>query len=238
MITSASAGPTRKLEPPAEVQAEEIQEGQRDQRADDRAGPVGSVHSDVHPAAVLRRDHLVDRRVDRRVLPADARARDEPGQVQERHPARPGAGRRRGQAAADQVDRQGHREQLLAAELVRQLAEEQRPDYLPHQVDSGDPADGGRRQMQRLRLGERRRHRARKRDLQPVQHPGCAQRHDQPGMEPGPWKPVHPRRDQAPDRRRGSLLRYGHRCVSFPPVPTSGWRTTHASQWSKPPNSK
>ena len=50
----------------------------------------------------------------------------------------------RGERVAGQVDAQGDDEQVLAAERVGQLAEEQRAEHLAEQVDGGDGADLGR----------------------------------------------------------------------------------------------
>ncbi len=60
-------------DPPAPDRRDVVERHKRDDRAEERAGPVGAVDGEVHPAAVLRGDHLVDGRVDRGVLAADAR---------------------------------------------------------------------------------------------------------------------------------------------------------------------
>jgi hypothetical protein len=87
------------------------------------APPVRPVDRDVDAPAVLGRDQLVDRRVDRRVLPADTGSGDESA-----HEVPHGVHRERRQDGADQVDEQRENEQLLAAEAVGELTEEQRPD--------------------------------------------------------------------------------------------------------------
>jgi len=67
---------------PAEAKNQEGRQG-----ADGRAEPVGAVDPDIGAAPVARGRHLVDRRVDRRVLAADAHAGDDPGRVQVDDPA-------------------------------------------------------------------------------------------------------------------------------------------------------
>ena len=52
-----------------------IEQPRRGQRAERGADPEAAVDREVDAAAHARRDQLVDRRVDRRVLAADARAR-------------------------------------------------------------------------------------------------------------------------------------------------------------------
>ena len=140
-------------DPPAERGRDVVQGNQGDDGAEERAGPVGAVDRDVHPAPELGRDHLVDGRVDRRVLTADAHAGDDPGAVQEDEPV-PALGRQRGQPGPDQVDRQGDQEQVLAAQLVRQLPEEQRADDLADQVPGGDVRDRAGRHVQRVVQGQ------------------------------------------------------------------------------------
>jgi hypothetical protein len=97
---------------------EVVQEDVGHERAQDCAGPVGAVDPDVDPAPVLRGHHLIDRRVDRRVLAADAHPGDEPGDVEEHQPAGVVPGHERGQAGADQVQQQGEDEQPFAPAVV------------------------------------------------------------------------------------------------------------------------
>ena len=91
-------------DPPAEGGRDVVQGVQGHDGAEEGAGPVGAVDRDVHPAPVPGRDHLVDGRVDRRVLTSDAHPGDHPGQVQEDEPVA-ALRRGRGQAGPDQVDR-------------------------------------------------------------------------------------------------------------------------------------
>ncbi len=126
-----------EADPPGDGQAQRVEQDERAERAEDRAGPVGAVHRDVHPAPVAGRDQLVDGRVDGRVLTADAHSGDEPGRVEEQHPAGPVAQRQRGDAAADQVDAEGDHEQVAPPEPVGQPAEPERADHLAGQVHGG-----------------------------------------------------------------------------------------------------
>ena len=82
--------------------------------------------------AVLGGNQLVDGGVDRSVLPADAGAREEP----EEHEDRIGE-RERGQGVRDQVEAERGDEEPAAAEPVGEVAEEQRPRDLADQVHRG-----------------------------------------------------------------------------------------------------
>jgi len=127
-------------DPPAPSRLDVVERPQRDDRAEDGARPVRSVDREVDPAAVLGRDHLVDRGVDRGVLAADAHARDNPRGIEEDEPVA-AVRRHRGEAAADQVDAERDHEEVPPAELVGQPPEEERSDDLADQVPPGDVAD-------------------------------------------------------------------------------------------------
>jgi len=109
---------------PSEVGREQrgVEERDREQRAAGRAEPVAAVDDQVDPTPDPGRDQLVDRRVDRRVLAADARAGEEAGRVEV-----PGGEREGGGDRGQDVDAEGDQEQLLAAEPVGELAEEEGP---------------------------------------------------------------------------------------------------------------
>ena len=117
-------------QPPADVHGEGVEEDERGERAEDRPGPVGAVDPDVDAAPVLRRHHLVDRRVDRRVLSTDAHAGDQAGGVEEHQPAGVMAGDERREPGAQQVQQQRDDQQPLASQLVRHPPEDQRSDQL------------------------------------------------------------------------------------------------------------
>ena len=182
---------------PAHREAQDVEEDQAAERAEDRARPVGAVDHDVDAAPVARRDELVDGRVDRGVLAADAHARDEAGEVEVADPERAVAERERGEAAAHQVHAQGDHEEVAAPELVGQAAEEQRADDLAREVHGGDEPRRGGGQRQRLRLGEHVGDRAGHRDLEPVEDPRHPEGDHHPRVERRPWEPVDPRGNEA-----------------------------------------
>ncbi len=119
----ADHGAEHERQAPAEVRREDVrvQRQHRQQRATDAAEPVAAVDRDVHAPAVVLRDQLVDRRVDRGVLAADPHPRDE---AHDEEPAREERDRRQQHAA--EVDDQRDHEQLLAPQAVGQLAEHER----------------------------------------------------------------------------------------------------------------
>ena len=125
-------------EPPApgRVDDRRVEQRDREQRAGRRPDPERAVDRDVDATAVLRRDQLVDGRVDGGVLAADAHAGQEPrAEVpQRRH-------RERRQHGRDDVDAERDQEELLAPEPVGQLAEEQRSDAGARDVDRARQAD-------------------------------------------------------------------------------------------------
>ena len=182
---------------PARVYRQRVEEHEGRERAHDRPGPVGAVDPDIDPPAVPRRHHLVDRRVDGRVLAPDAAAGNEPGDVQVDEPACPGAGERR-KPSPNQVDGQGPHEQASAPELVGKLPEYQRPDHLAEQVDGSGRRRLCRCQVQGVGLRENRGDRTGDRDRQPVQDPRGAEPENHPSVE---RRPAHCR-DGAADRLR------------------------------------
>jgi hypothetical protein len=186
--------------PPAHVDREGVEEDQRRERPEDGAGPVGAVDPDVDSAAVPRRHHFVDRRVDRRVLATDAHAGDEPRPVEEQQPPGVMPGDERSGAGPEQIQQQGHDEQPLAAQPVGHLAEYQGPHHLADEVHRRDQSDLGRGHPKRFRAAQNPGHRARDSDLQPVQNPRGAQATHHPGVEWAPVQPVQPGRDGRPDR--------------------------------------
>ena len=207
-------GAHQEREPPADVRGERVQEDERGERAEDRAGPVAAVDPDVDAAPVLRGHHLVDRGVDRRVLAADSHARDEPRPVEPGEPD-PAAvvDRERRKPGAEQVQEEGDDEQPLPPELIGHPSEDERADDLADEVDRRDQPDLGRGHVERVGLDEDARHRARDRDLQAVEDPG--------GAEPATmrvWNGDQLRRSS----RAGTVLRIGLRAPrrrpSCPPL--------------------
>src|SRR6185437_14612715 len=111
---------------PAPVGPEQVGIEQRygDQRAQRRAEPEAAVDRKVGAAAQARGDQFLDRRVYGRVLAADTGA----GQEAEEQEALevPRQRRRRG---GDEIDAERDVEQLLAAEAIGEMAEEQRAQH-------------------------------------------------------------------------------------------------------------
>ena len=114
-----------EAQPPADVDGEDagVEREHREERAGGRPAPVAAVDRDVDASAFLRGDQLVDRRVDRAVLAANAEPGEEAAHVEPQGREREGRERRR-----QQIDAERDHEQLLAAEAVGELAEEERAD--------------------------------------------------------------------------------------------------------------
>ena len=196
-MPTARIGAEAEREPPAPGRVDDgrVEQRDRQQRAGRGADPEGAVDRDVDAAAVLRRDQLVDGGVDGGVLTADAHAGQEPGAEvpQRRH-------RERRQHGGGDVDAERDQEELLAAEPVGELTEEQRADARAGDVhragqtdvEAAQPEPGVAR-LQRLR------HRPDDRDLEPVEDPhGPEPDHDHP-VPPRPRQPVEPGRDVGGD---------------------------------------
>ena len=198
-ITKARAWPDKERYPPALGRSQRIEQQEGGERTEDGPEPVRAVDPDIGAPAVACGHHLVDCRVDSRVLAADARAGDEPCREEVDDPVRSPRGQRR-EAGADQVDREGPHEQVPAPELVGQPPEHQCPDDFADEVDG---ADGGRLrggQVKRVGLGELAAYRAGDRDRQAIKNPGGAEAEDEAGVERRPAQAVEASRDRAPDR--------------------------------------
>ncbi len=164
-------------ETPAQVLREvvRVEHDDRKQRPADRAEPVAAVDDEIDPAPVLRGDQLVDRRVDGRVLPADAEAGEEA--EEEEPPRAEGQGGHRGRG---EVDRQRHHEQLLAAVPVGEPAEEQSSRAGPRDVESRGQAGDlcGRDGQARALFRQPARDVADRGHFQPVEDPHRAEADD------------------------------------------------------------
>ena len=184
-------------QPPAQGRVEDlgVEEGDRQQRAGRGPDPERPVDRDVHPSAVLLGDELVDRRVDRCVLPTDAHPGDEPGDEV------PQRGRReRRQDGREGVDAQGHQEELLAAEAVGQLTEQQGTQAGAGHVDRAGQPDVGAAEPEPGVVGlERLGHRADDGDLEAVEDPHRAQPDDDHPVPSGPGQSIHPSGDVGGD---------------------------------------
>jgi hypothetical protein len=172
-----------------------VEQRDREQRTAGGADPEGAVDRDVHATAVLLGDQLVDGGVDGGVLTADAGAGEEPAREV---PGR--VHRERREHGGHGVDAERDEEQLLAAEPVRQLPEEEGPDAGAGHVDGSREADVEARQPQAGVLGlQCLRHRPDDRDLEPVEDPDGAQPDHHEPVESGPRQAVHPGRDVGGD---------------------------------------
>ena len=198
MMTTAS-GPDQERHPPALGRPQRIEQQEGGERAEDGPEPVRAVDPDIGAPAVACGHHLVDRRVDSRVLTADARAGDEPCREEVEDPVRSPRSQRH-EAGADQVDRQGPHEQVPAPELVGQPPEHQCPHDFADEVDGADGGRLRRGQVKRVGLGELAAYRTGDRDRQAIKNPGGAEAEDQAGVERRPAQAVEPGRDRAPDR--------------------------------------
>jgi hypothetical protein len=184
-------------EPPPEVGREDrrVEQDQRADRAARRAEPVRAVDDEVDAPPHARRDELVDRGVDRRVLAADARAGEESGdeEVQRRVGERGGHGRH-------EIEQQRDEEEPLAAVAIGQLPEEERTDARAGHVDRarGQHLARGERDPAVL-LGQPRGDRADDCHLEPVEDPDRPEADDYEPVEAHPGEAVKPRRDAGLD---------------------------------------
>ena len=125
-------------EAPADVGGEQrgVEQDDRGERAAGGPDPVAAVDDQVDAPAHAGGDQLVDRRVDRRVLAADAGAGEESCRVEV--PGGEGEGGRHG---GGDVDAERDQEELLAPEAVGELAEEERAEAGAADVEGGGGAD-------------------------------------------------------------------------------------------------
>jgi hypothetical protein len=207
----AEHGADQEGEPPAEVRREDrgVEQRHREQRADRGADPVGAVDHQVDAAAHPGRDQLVDRRVDRRVLAADPHPGEEA--ASEEVPGGPGEA---GGDGGEDVEAEGDEEELLAAEAVGELAEEEGADAGAGDIAGGGAADlGGVEGDPRPAFGEPVADRADDRHLEPVEDPDGTEADDHNPVPARPRQAVEPRRDLGLD-----LVAFGRggRCGRHP----------------------
>ncbi len=190
------AGPEGDAPSPIRRQQRRVEQDQRAERAERRADPEAAVDDNVGPPAIARRDELLDRRVDRRALAADAGA----GQEAEQREA-PEAPRQGGRRCRQEIEAERNGEEPLAAPTVGQPAEEDGAGDGAQQVGAGGSADLGRAEAQGRALLQRRRDRAGQRHLEPIENPGDAEGDDDKPVEPAPRQAIEPRRDIRLDER-------------------------------------
>ena len=183
----AEGSARKKRKPPAELGIDHLRVEQDDaqHRADRGADPEAAVDDEVGPAAIARRHQLLDRRIDRRVFAADARARHKAAQ---REGGKiPG---QRGRGGGDEVDRERHEEELLAADPIGEPAEEQGTEHGAREISAAGDADVGIAEAQRRAVLQRARERTGQRHLQSVEYPGDAEGSDDKRVKPAPAEPV------------------------------------------------
>ena len=186
----------------------------RAHRAQRRADPEAAVDHQIGPSAIARRHQLLDRRIDRGVLAADAGA----GQKPEQRIAcdAPGQRRRRG---GRKIKRQGDEEQFLAADPIGQPAEAQRAEHRAGKIATVGKPDVDIRKMQCRAFLQRTGQRARQRDLKPVQNPGDSQRQHDAGVKAAPAQRVEPEGNTGFNDAtvvRCRRLRCGNRQIALP----------------------
>src|SRR5579871_2825067 len=125
-------------ETPAEPRRKQggIENDDRTDGAERRADPIASVHIEIDAPAIARRHEFLDRGIDRRILAADPCA----GQRAEEREGEEIPGEARGDGG-DEVDADGDREEPLAAELVREVAEEERTEDRTDEIGAGSKPD-------------------------------------------------------------------------------------------------
>ena len=189
---------------PARIGREQrrIEQDDRARRSDRRSHPEAPVDDEIGPPAIARRNELLDRRVDRRVLAADARAGEEAERGEA--PNVPREGRRRGR---HEIDAERDEEQLLASRAIREPAEDRRTQNRAKKIGAAREADIGIAELQDGTFPERARDRSGQRDLEPVQDPRHAQRHHDQRVEPPPGQAIQPRGDIGFDDGIGAGLR-------------------------------
>ncbi|CAL2065305.1 protein of unknown function [Streptomyces murinus] len=217
-------GAQREGQPPAHVHRQQagVQRHDGQQRTAHRAQPEAAVDDQVDTAAVVGRDQLVDRGVDRRVLAADAEAGQE---AEEEEP--PGLPGDRGQGRRHQIHRQGDHEQLLTAVTVGQPAPEQRAHARARDVQRGGRARDltGCDRQTAARFGQPAGDVADDRDLQAVQDPyGAEADHDRP-VPAGPREAIEAGGDVGAD---------GPPTATRPTAVTCPAAATHAAAATRP----
>ena len=191
-------GAEQEADAPALMRPEHarIEQHEAQQRTDRGADPEAAVDREVDPAAHARRDQLVDRRIDRRVLAADADAGDQADTPRSHAKSVENAVA----TVARHVDREGREEQALAAEAVGEPSEDERADHRAADIERAGPADLRRGESERIGMFERAADRADDRHLEAVEHPGDAERDDDAPVPARPRQSVEARWDVAVDR--------------------------------------
>ena len=215
MMARPVAAPSPKASrQPRSIEKRLVVEQHEGQRGADRgAEPVGAVDREVDPAARPRGDELVDGRVDRRVLAADAQA----GESGRPKMQRPGEGREHGRRRGRQQRRD---EELLAPEAIGQTAEAERADRGADDVEVPlKPISKVLSPRVLLRL-QATPDRADDRDLDAVEDSHRAKAEDHQPVRAAPRQPV----DTARDPRRDGLAGAGRQYATAFPRRSAGMR--------------
>src|SRR5262249_36387316 len=142
---------------PAEIRGQErgVEQQHRPRRADGRAHPEAAVDGEIGAAAQPRWNELLDRRVDRGILAADAGTGEEAEAGETRE-----VPRECGERGGDEIEAEGDVEELLASELIGEMTEIKRPQHGTREIGAAGQAHLLGAQLQARALLQRRRHRS------------------------------------------------------------------------------
>ena len=138
----------------------------------------------------MHRDQFLQRRIDRGVLAADARARQEAEQGEDREILRQRAG-----GGGGDIDAERDEEQPLAPEAIGEPAEEECAEHRAGEIRACRRADLGVGKLQRGTRLQCARDRTGERHLEPVEHPGDAEGCHRERVEAPPRQAIQPRRN-------------------------------------------
>src|ERR1700722_17759662 len=193
----AQDGSDAETEAPPDIRGEQslVQQERNSKRSCRCAKPEAAIDDEVDTPAVLRRNELVDRRIDRGVFPADA----EPGDHPENREA-PEIPCERTQQHAGQIDDQRDVEAQTPAMPIRDPAEHESADDRAYDVEGSNGSKVGAGKMEGFGALQGRAERADDGDFEPVKNPGDPQSYDDQKVKPAPGKPIEAKWDVGPDR--------------------------------------
>ena len=202
----AQDGSDAETKAPADIRGEQslVQQERHSKRSCRCSEPEAAVDDEVDTTAVLRRNELVDRRIDCSVFAADA----EPGDHPENREA-PEIPRERTQQHAGQIDDQSDVEDQTPAMPIRDPAEDESSYDRAHDVEGSNGSKVGAGKMERIGALQGRTERADDGDFEPVKNPGDPQSDDDQKVKPAPGKPIEAKWDVGPDH--GLRIRRLHR---------------------------
>ena len=205
-----------KGKPPAQVcrQQTGIEKDDGSGRSQSGTKPETAVDRQIGPATHARRHQLLDGRIDGRIFAADAGTGQEA--KEDKAPEIPGKGGGRG---GQEIDGKRNKEQLLAAQPVRQPAEEDGAANRPGQIGTAGQPHVGVAELEHRALFERARQRTDQRDFQAVKDPGDAEGGNNQGLKASPRQAVEAGRDVRLNDAAGLGGRW--RRLAIPVVPLS-----------------